>query len=945
MERVKVMKIKDFQPFMPISYKMKKICLIALIIFFLPGVYAATYYVDTNGNNANSGTAEQPWMTIQHAANTMVAGDTVIIAPGVYTDSITTQTDGTSGARITFQGQPGAVIEAQFSIDHAYTTLSNLAFTNCPGAYAPCIAVEDGADFCEIVSNDIYEFSGRGIQFDLQDGVQTSPTNCRIANNHLHGNTEAALYMLLGGVDTIIEYNEFGPGLLYEDTMRIWGERPIVRNNHIHDVVSSGGHTDVFQSFDSHGILRDLIFEQNLIQNFDGQAWFITGITGAARVTIRNNKFINVEAAGQSYIDDTHVYNNVFVDSGYGNCRAVMIRAEPGGRGLGRNGRVFNNIFYNCGCIPDTTGITGYYTAIGGAEDTFEADYNMVFPEKGFFSEDPGINGENPLFINPSTHDFHLQLTSPAIDAGTVLSGFAYDYDGTSRPRGLGWDIGAYEYTGSSPQSCTGLGYFCCDSCGFSAHSQYDDDCPGQVCCEECMTVGDIHYVRSSATGNDDGSDWTNAWNELPETLERGHTYYIADGNYPGYTFDDSEQGDEYIYIKKATADDHGTDDGWQDSYGDGVAEFIASAGTWNIDTGYWIFDGQSRTTGTSGYGFRVFASSQNTDAKVVDIDGDYINIIFTEIESWGYSADDNADAVYSVASSPAWNNNIYIGYCWVHNVNRQPFYFYRTSEVILEHNWVTEHYNEDAYAVHSSCMSINYCGLNANYIIRNNVFRNMEGTTCIGPKDSIQSGFKIYGNIFFNDVDHALDGYVSGTAPSVSDFDFTNGVISDTGGDTITDVQIYNNDFIDLEGTTGLRLDVCTDAVAKNNLWVNSGNPGFICRLSGSWEVGSNTLDGPTTVFADYHNSDFVLSAALAGELLDSEFDKDPDDNTRGADGVWDRGAYEFTGSGCTPVHPADTDCVTGISLAELIAYIDHWKAGDVTLQNVMGAIVIWKG
>jgi len=56
----------------------------------------------------------------------------------------------------------------------------------------------------------------------------------------------------------------------------------------------------------------------------------------------------------------------------------------------------------------------------------------------------------------------------------------------------------------------------------------------------------------------------------------------------------------------------------------------------------------------------------------------------------------------------------------------------------------------------------------------------------------------------------------------------------------------------------------------------------------------------------------------------------------------IWDRMPGS---SGCTPVHPADTDCVTGISLAELIAYIDAWKAGDVTLQSVMGAIVEWKG
>jgi len=85
------------------------------------------------------------------------------------------------------------------------------------------------------------------------------------------------------------------------------------------------------------------------------------------------------------------------------------------------------------------------------------------------------------------------------------------------------------------------------------------------------------------------------------------------------------------------------------------------------------------------------------------------------------------------------------------------------------------------------------------------------------------------------------------------------------------------------------------------------------------------------------------LTSATDSGLQVDVGYDLEY--AIRGADGVWDRGAYEFSGSGCTPVHPADTDCVSGISLTELIAYIDAWKTSDVSLQQVMGAIVVWKG
>jgi MYXO-CTERM domain-containing protein len=45
---------------------------------------ARDYYVATTGNDANAGTLEQPFATVQKGANTAVAGDTVYIRGGVY---------------------------------------------------------------------------------------------------------------------------------------------------------------------------------------------------------------------------------------------------------------------------------------------------------------------------------------------------------------------------------------------------------------------------------------------------------------------------------------------------------------------------------------------------------------------------------------------------------------------------------------------------------------------------------------------------------------------------------------------------------------------------------------------------------------------------------------------------------------------------------------------
>ena len=76
----------------------------------------------------------------------------------------------------------------------------------------------------------------------------------------------------------------------------------------------------------------------------------------------------------------------------------------------------------------------------------------------------------NPGFVDASHHDFHLQPTSPAIDTATsggvvqqVFDTFVQlygldirqDMEGRTRPQGLAWDIGAYEYTSGSSSDTT----------------------------------------------------------------------------------------------------------------------------------------------------------------------------------------------------------------------------------------------------------------------------------------------------------------------------------------------------------------------------------------------------------------------------------------------------------------------------------------------------------
>ena len=90
----------------------------------------ATYYIDgTNGNNAWNGEYvtwvsgnDGPWQSIGKANSTLVAGDTVYIRTGTYTETISPTNDGTSGNLITYENYSGESVTVgegavQYGID------------------------------------------------------------------------------------------------------------------------------------------------------------------------------------------------------------------------------------------------------------------------------------------------------------------------------------------------------------------------------------------------------------------------------------------------------------------------------------------------------------------------------------------------------------------------------------------------------------------------------------------------------------------------------------------------------------------------------------------------------------------------------------------------------------------------------------------------------------
>lgn len=131
-----------------------------------------------------------------------------------------------------------------------------------------------------------------------------------------------------------------------------------------------------------------------------------------------------------------------------------------------------------------------------------------------------------------------------------------------------------------------------------------------------------VRYVRPGGDGARDGSDWANALSGLPPVLERGTVYWLGAGSYGSYDFDDRPSGATPITVRKATASAHGTDMGWNGTYGRGQAEF----GPLRFESDHYILDGGEpngiRTTGKMGTDATVHVGANHILIRRVEIDG-----------------------------------------------------------------------------------------------------------------------------------------------------------------------------------------------------------------------------------------------------------------------------------------------------------------------------------
>ena len=116
-----------------------------------------------------------------------------------------------------------------------------------------------------------------------------------------------------------------------------------------------------------------------------------------------------------------------------------------------------NTAEYSSGGVYLERGVVKNSIIWGNTPDNSEGIHSAVAVKysdiAGYSGGGDGNIDQDPLFVGSG--NYKLSENSPCIDTGTSSGAPDTDIDGTSRPKGSGYDMGAYEYFYSCPQ-CTG---------------------------------------------------------------------------------------------------------------------------------------------------------------------------------------------------------------------------------------------------------------------------------------------------------------------------------------------------------------------------------------------------------------------------------------------------------------------------------------------------------
>jgi parallel beta-helix repeat protein len=388
------------------------------------------WYVSPLGDNAQDGSALAPWKTLQKAAAVVLPGDTVNVAAGNYA-GFDLRRSGVSSAPITFRAQPGAVISSRNPVTPDGINL-------------------EGASYVVVEGFKINAMPRAGIRSVTNQHVT-------ILNNQLDRNYAWGIFTGFSD-DLLIEGNvasrsQTQHGIYVSNS----GDRPVIRNNSVWGNSGSGIHLNGDATMGGDGIISGAVVEGNTVHDNGYRGGSGINADGMQQGRIQNNLLYNNHASGIALFRQDGggpssanlVINNTVAQPADGRWALAIQNAST-------SNLVVNNILYNAHAVRGSIDIssdslsgfrsnnnvlTNRMTTSGGASLLTLAQWRAATGQ----DQQSLVKAPDELFVGFVSNDFHLSLSSPAIDAGTSQNAPLRDLQGAARPSGQGWDIGAFE--------------------------------------------------------------------------------------------------------------------------------------------------------------------------------------------------------------------------------------------------------------------------------------------------------------------------------------------------------------------------------------------------------------------------------------------------------------------------------------------------------------------
>src|SRR5262245_45675937 len=199
-----------------------------------------TFYVDPAGNDSAAGAITSPWRTLQKAANTVRAGDLVIVRVGHYAGLYLT-TSGTATDPITFRGDPGAIVDTQnpttqdgINLEGAsYVVIEGFTVTGVPRA-----GIRSVLNHHVVIRGHTGDLNGRwGILTGFSDDILIE--------------------------DNVMSRSQAEHGIYVSNS----GDRPTIRGNVVWGNNANGIHMNGDLSQGGDGIISGALVEDNVIFN------------------------------------------------------------------------------------------------------------------------------------------------------------------------------------------------------------------------------------------------------------------------------------------------------------------------------------------------------------------------------------------------------------------------------------------------------------------------------------------------------------------------------------------------------------------------------------------------------------------------------------------------------------------------------------------------------